>query len=77
MLGKGRVRARFIFNRDYYEADLPGGNDPKGPVAGSARVIRGGGWDHDASYCRSAYRSFFDPAYRCNYFGFRVARLSE
>jgi len=63
---------------DYYAATLSGGNDPKGPVAGADRVIRGGSWDFRAFYCRSAYRNYRVPTYR-NYFrsGFRVVRLSE
>ena len=35
--------------------------DPQGPVSGSGRVIRGGGWFNVAGYCRSAYRSRIAP----------------
>ena len=60
---------------DWYEESLSGGNDPKGPSAGSGRVIRGGYWSSRASYCRSAYRYSSYPTYRSNYFGFRIVRV--
>ena len=42
-----------------------------------ARVLRGGGWNSNASGCRSAYRFNFAPGYAYYLFGFRVARTSE
>ena len=42
-------------------------------ASGSYRVLRGGGWDYNAEYCSSAYRSRNDPTYRLNLVGFRVA----
>ena len=62
---------------DYYATTLSGRNDPKGPVAGSARVIRGGDWSGSPVVCRSAYRSNSGPLSRSSPFGFRVVRLSE
>ncbi|MCD6326385.1 formylglycine-generating enzyme family protein [bacterium] len=49
-------------------------SNPMGPVSGSLRVIRGGGWYSDAQNCRSAKRYFDYP--RGFYFsiGFRVCR---
>ena len=60
---------------DWY-ADYPTGHvtDPKGPSSGNLRVLRGGGWYYNARYCRSANRSRFNPGYRYNNIGFRVAR---
>jgi formylglycine-generating enzyme required for sulfatase activity len=59
---------------DWYAKRYPGGEvtDPTGPDSGSVHVLRGGGWYYDRSYCRSAYRDF-DPGYRANFIGFRVA----
>ena len=62
---------------DWYKSD-PGSSavtDPKGPDSGSSRVVRGGGWRHDAQRCRSAYRFNFYPSYNYNYGGFRVVLL--
>ena len=61
---------------DWYEDLLSGGNDPKGPSAGSYRVIRGGNWYGYASFCRSADRTYRNPTgsgYR--YGGFRIVRV--
>ena len=48
--------------------------DPTGPAGGSGRVYRGGCWDFDASFCRSACRAGSAPGYRCDSLGFRLAR---
>ncbi|MDB4416591.1 formylglycine-generating enzyme family protein, partial [bacterium] len=48
--------------------------DPKGPVSGSTRVYRGGGWFSPNVYCWSAYRKRGLPSFRDDYdgSGFRV-----
>jgi formylglycine-generating enzyme required for sulfatase activity len=48
--------------------------DPVGPAAGSGRAIRGGGWDYNARYCRSANRYGYDPGDGREIIGFRFAR---
>jgi formylglycine-generating enzyme required for sulfatase activity len=35
-------------------------------------ILRGGCWYSKMSYCRSAARIYYQPNYRCSYFGFRV-----
>jgi formylglycine-generating enzyme required for sulfatase activity len=57
---------------DWYASSLPGGTDPTGPSTGSNRVLRGGSWGSGAQGCRSADRDADDPAYRFDFFGFRV-----
>jgi sulfatase modifying factor 1 len=47
--------------------------DPTGP-SGSDRVLRGGDWDHDAHYCRAAYRGPNSPGYTSYSIGFRPVR---
>jgi formylglycine-generating enzyme required for sulfatase activity len=47
--------------------------DPQGPPNGSTRVLRGNSWISYAWGCRSALRYGYDPSYRSNKFGFRVA----
>ena len=39
----------------------------------SYRVIRGGGWNSDPVYCRSAFRDGNGPGYRWYTLGFRPA----
>jgi formylglycine-generating enzyme required for sulfatase activity len=60
------------FDEEYYRTSPP--EHPPGPSVGSARVLRGGSWHLDASFCRSAYRYRFVPAYRSYFLGFRLAR---
>jgi len=60
---------------DWYQAAYPTGNpvvDPTGPSSGSTRVQRGGSWNHDGTYLRSAKRSNVTPSYRYSPLGFRV-----
>ncbi len=52
--------------------------DPLGPMDKSAnRVVRGGSWDFHARHCRSAYRLGFEPGYRAQDLGFRLAAGQE
>ena len=63
---------------DWYGATtyVDGATDPRGAESGTYRVVRGGSWDHFASYCRVAYRNYNSPDLANDYFGFRVARSS-
>jgi formylglycine-generating enzyme required for sulfatase activity/predicted Ser/Thr protein kinase len=47
--------------------------DPKGPMGGTRRVVRGGSWSSGAINCRSAQRRAFLPEHRDNVIGFRVS----
>lgn len=47
--------------------------DPKGAVFARAKIRRGGSWAHYPEYCRSAYRSWFDPEDTKPEIGFRMA----
>ena len=60
---------------DWYESYSTGSQtDPAGAVTGSYRVKRGGCWDYDGRYLRSAYRNGDDPYYRRYNIGFRLVR---
>jgi formylglycine-generating enzyme required for sulfatase activity len=50
--------------------------DPSGPLGGSSRVVRGGGWFNVARGCRSAHRYAYSPDDRRYDLGFRVTRRS-
>jgi len=41
--------------------------------SGSARVVRGGSWFSMAQYVRSGFLRFYEPDFRCNHLGFRLA----
>lgn len=51
--------------------------DPTGPTSGSDRVLRGGSWGSDATYCRVANRSGNTVTYRSYYHGMRLALTPE
>jgi formylglycine-generating enzyme required for sulfatase activity len=54
--------------------------DPSNPAnylsgvsaSGAGRVGRGGAWADVADRCRSAFRHYYTPTYRLNYYGFRI-----
>lgn len=48
--------------------------NPYGPTTGSYRVLRGGLWYVDASFCRVAHRYFKRPYVSYIYYGFRISR---
>ena len=48
-------------------------DDPRGPISGISRVLRGGSWNNDAEVCRSASRGSDRPNMRSNAIGFRLA----
>jgi len=59
---------------DWYAENYYAGSphvSPLGPADGKSRVVRGGCWDNDLRYVRSAYRGRSDPFSRDNYSGFR------
>lgn len=47
--------------------------NPQGPSSGSYRVLRGGGWNSHAGYCRVSYRINNHPGYGSVIIGFRLA----
>jgi len=59
------------YGKDYYATSPM--TDPGGPITGSYRVFRGGGWGGSARGCRSAVRGGSDPSGRSDSLGFRLA----
>ncbi len=58
----------------YGDYDSNATRNPTCPGFGEGRVLRGGGWDdYGPGNDRSASRLSFGPAYRSNYYGFRLA----
>jgi len=60
------------YEPDYYDKSVK--KDPVGPDSSFLRVIRGGGWNFSASYCRAAKRDGHPPDARSQSIGFRVVR---
>jgi formylglycine-generating enzyme required for sulfatase activity len=48
--------------------------DPKGPVSGDRRVLRGGSFNIGPPFVRSSRRGVFTPTIRTNYLGLRLVR---
>ncbi|MCA9065894.1 MAG: SUMF1/EgtB/PvdO family nonheme iron enzyme, partial [Planctomycetaceae bacterium] len=71
MHGNLREWCQDWFREDYY--DHAPVTDPAGPDDGSSRVLRGGGWDTQSLYARSACRSHLAPDSREYSVGLRVA----
>lgn len=51
------------------------GSYASGSTPGPRRVLRGGSWDYDAIYCRSAYRYYDFPSHISSNRGFRCVLL--
>ncbi len=64
------------YSEDYYKQSPQ--RDPKGPSAGTERVLRGGAWNSSRESCRSAYRtsdpSINDTCLSSDAIGFRCVR---
>ncbi|NBX25326.1 MAG: hypothetical protein EBQ99_04660 [Planctomycetes bacterium] len=61
--------------QDWYGTYASGAQtNPTGPGSGSYRVLRGGRWFDDSSYCRASTRVTYSPGDRDGGVGFRVAR---
>jgi formylglycine-generating enzyme required for sulfatase activity len=73
----------FEWCRDWYHSQLPGGEDPdlsarQGTVNRDgtfSRVRRGGAWNDDGKYLRSAFRLRYEPERRSDHIGFRVVAV--
>jgi formylglycine-generating enzyme required for sulfatase activity len=63
------------YGEDYYSSP-DASVDPKGPKAGSDRVLRGGSWNFDASSCSCANR-FNNPGSKFYSYGFRLVRTAK
>jgi formylglycine-generating enzyme required for sulfatase activity len=64
------------FGENYYKQSPA--EDPRGPMRGAERVLRGGCWFYPPYACRPAYRDFLEPEDRSHdSVGFRVAGVQE
>ncbi len=62
---------------DRYSATYYAGSpihNPRGPVLGTTRILRGGSWKEYPGYCRAADRGDHVPTGSFNHFGFRCVK---
>jgi sulfatase modifying factor 1 len=65
----------FEWVNDWYGADYFSVSpylNPRGPAAGIGRILLGGGWGYEATYCRNSTRLEYEPDSRCHYRSFRM-----
>ena len=75
----------FEYCRDWYHMQLPGGDDPdlstrKGTANRDgtfSRIRRGGAWNDEGKYLRSAFRLRYEPERRSDHIGFRVVAVQR
>jgi formylglycine-generating enzyme required for sulfatase activity len=60
------------YDADYYKYSPE--QDPPGPVAGTHRLVRGGGFKSSEAECKVTFRAGLDPADRRCDVGFRLVR---
>ncbi len=60
------------YNKDYYKSE--DGNNPKGPLRGEKKSVRGGSWDSQENYLRTSNRISTSPDKTNEFYGFRLAR---
>ena len=65
----------FEWCQDWYEPYSSASvTNPTGPTTGTNRVLRGGDWFNNSSYCRASMRGGLTPVTLNSEFGFRVVR---
>lgn len=63
---------------DWYDSSsyVNGTSDPRGPIAGINRVLRGGSWGSGTYALRCSFRNSFSPDWQNSSIGFRLVRGS-
>ena len=61
-----------LYYSDYHDSPADGSARERGWSLFQSRLLRGGSWNYRPSFCRSAFRDYFDPAIRNHDMGFRV-----
>ncbi len=51
--------------------------DPTGPAPNDSNVFRGGDWNTDVKYCRSAYRTYYSKGKKSSRLGFRILLVQK
>ena len=70
MLGNVWQWCNDFYQVDYYQESPR--RDPRGPVSGDNKVVRGGSWAAEADQCRSSFRYYENPSYTDVCFGYDI-----
>jgi len=73
MLGNVKEWVADWYEENYYQTLPSLATDPKGPLSGAHRVLRGGYWDDGPGDVRASSRDFSIPSNRSVGYGFRCA----
>ena len=66
------------YDENYYTKTQNGATDPNGPAQGIYKVVRGGGWDCNETFCKVSTRFKYLPITKKSSIGFRlVKKISE
>ncbi|MCG8331513.1 MAG: SUMF1/EgtB/PvdO family nonheme iron enzyme [Chitinophagales bacterium] len=62
--------------KDNYYKKCPSHN-PRGPILGSEKVVRGGSWSSDPDELKCNNRNSYAPIFRLDFMGFRVCKTAK
>ncbi|HSZ85109.1 MAG TPA: SUMF1/EgtB/PvdO family nonheme iron enzyme, partial [Puia sp.] len=62
------------YDENYYNKIAAGTTNPKGPVEGMYKVVRGGGWDCNEMFCKVKTRFKYLPSTKKSSVGFRLVK---
>ncbi len=62
------------YDENYYNKIQSGITDPKGPAEGIYKVVRGGGWDCNETFCKVNTRFKYVPSTKKSSVGFRLVK---
>ncbi len=65
------------YGENYYNKIQNGNTDPRGPATGTFKVVRGGSWDSNETFCKTTTRSRDLPNQKKPSIGFRLVKKAQ